>query len=72
MGASSGLFRHRKSCALCQLLACHVASRCKQLDEQQTLLVEENRRNLEEINRLRQSISQLHAKLEARHKLYKT
>jgi len=47
-----------------QLLACHVASKCKQLDEQQLALLEDNRRNLAEINRLRQAVSQLHSKLE--------
>lgn len=47
-----------------QLLACHVATRCKQLDEQQKNLMEENRANLAEINRLRQTVRQLHAKLE--------
>ncbi|CAK9105542.1 unnamed protein product [Durusdinium trenchii] len=47
-----------------QLLACHVATRCKQLDEQQNALMEDNRRNLAEINRLRQQVSQLHSKLE--------
>eukprot|EP00439_Symbiodinium_sp_Y106_P041717 s4224_g5.t1 len=46
------------------LLACHVATRCKQLDEQQKNLLEENRANLAEINRLRQTVRQLHAKLE--------
>ncbi|CAE8582978.1 unnamed protein product [Polarella glacialis] len=47
-----------------QLLACHVASRCKQMDDQQRTLIEDNRANLAEINRLRQTISQLHSKLE--------
>lgn len=47
-----------------QLLACHVAAKCQRLDEQQKSLLEENRCNLEEINRLRQTVSQLHAKLE--------
>lgn len=47
-----------------QLLACHVATRCKELDLQQIALLEDNRRNLAEINRLRQAVSLLHNKLE--------
>lgn len=47
-----------------QLLACHMAARCKLLDEQQQALSEDNRHNLEEINRLRQIVTQLSAKLE--------
>lgn len=48
-----------------QLLACHMANRCKLLDEQQSTLFEDNHSNLEEINRLRQTVMQLSAKLEA-------
>ncbi|CAK9105543.1 unnamed protein product [Durusdinium trenchii] len=58
------LRRSLPRCRLSQLLACHVATRCKQLDEQQNALMEDNRRNLAEINRLRQQVSQLHSKLE--------
>merc|ERR1712113_266358 len=47
-----------------QLLACHLASRCKLLDEQQRTLFEDNLQNLKEINSLRHLVSQLHAKLE--------
>lgn len=46
------------------VLACHLASRCRMLDEQQHVLVEDNRSNLEEINRLRQAVTQLYSKLE--------
>jgi len=46
------------------LLACHISSRCKLLDEHQKVIAEENRQNLQEINRLRQTIRQLLAKLE--------
>jgi len=48
-----------------QLLACHFAARCKLLDEQQRTLAEDNRGNLEEINRLRQTVEHLFVKLEA-------
>merc|ERR1719329_1028516 len=48
-----------------QLLACHIAARCKALDEQQKALVQDNRANLEEVNRLRQSVRQLSVKLDA-------
>merc|ERR1712150_50686 len=47
-----------------QLLTCHLAARCKVLDQQQTELAVENHSNLEEINRLRQVVDQLSAKLE--------
>jgi len=48
-----------------QLLACHVAARCRGLSEQQGSLAEDSRQNLAEINRLRSVVSQLSAKLEA-------
>merc|ERR1712139_666759 len=48
-----------------QLLACHVAAKCRNLSEEQRLLAEDNHRNLAEINRLRSVVSQLSAKLEA-------
>lgn len=48
-----------------QLLACHIANRCKLLVQQQSEISKGNRANLEEINRLRQTVSQLSAKLEA-------
>merc|ERR1712039_513438 len=47
-----------------QLLTCHIAARCKMLDEQQRALAEDNRANLEEINRLRQTVDQLCGKLD--------
>jgi len=47
-----------------QLLACHIASRCKLLDEQQRELFDENCANLQEINRLRHVVAQLTARLE--------
>eukprot|EP00927_Polykrikos_kofoidii_P061056 TRINITY_DN55948_c0_g1_i1.p1 TRINITY_DN55948_c0_g1~~TRINITY_DN55948_c0_g1_i1.p1 ORF type:complete len:918 (-),score=168.44 TRINITY_DN55948_c0_g1_i1:29-2782(-) len=47
------------------LLACHLASSCKLLDEHQRAIAEENRQNLLEINRLRQRVRQLVSKLEA-------
>uniref|UniRef100_A0A7S4PYX1 Uncharacterized protein n=1 Tax=Alexandrium monilatum TaxID=311494 RepID=A0A7S4PYX1_9DINO len=47
-----------------QLLACHIAARCKLLDEQQRAVFEDNRNNLVEINRLRLIVTQLFAKLE--------
>eukprot|EP00747_Dinoflagellata_sp_TGD_P025523 gnl/TRDRNA2_/TRDRNA2_131314_c0_seq2.p1 gnl/TRDRNA2_/TRDRNA2_131314_c0~~gnl/TRDRNA2_/TRDRNA2_131314_c0_seq2.p1 ORF type:complete len:880 (-),score=192.00 gnl/TRDRNA2_/TRDRNA2_131314_c0_seq2:88-2727(-) len=48
-----------------QVVICHISARCKHLDEQQRSLSEDNRQNLEEINRLRHTISQLSSKLEA-------
>merc|ERR1711959_698576 len=48
-----------------QLLACHVAAKCKMLSEEQRMLADDNRQNLAEINRLRSVVSQLSAKLEA-------
>merc|ERR1712100_303529 len=48
-----------------QVLACHMAAQCRQLEESQATLVEETRENLEEISRLHTTISQLTARLEA-------
>ncbi|CAK0818843.1 unnamed protein product, partial [Prorocentrum cordatum] len=47
-----------------QLLACHLAARCRLLDEQQRTLFDDNRSNLKEVNRLRHTVSQLFARLE--------
>mmetsp|Transcript_94975 Transcript_94975/g.268883 ORF Transcript_94975/g.268883 Transcript_94975/m.268883 type:complete len:94 (-) Transcript_94975:77-358(-) len=47
-----------------QLLACHLATRCKLLDEQQRTLFADNLNNLREINSLRHLVGQLHSKLE--------
>lgn len=48
-----------------QVLACHVAAQCRQLEDRQATLLEETRMNLEEISRLHTTISQLTARLEA-------
>jgi len=48
-----------------QVVACHVAAQCKQLEDRQKCLVEETRENLEEIARLHVTIAQLTARLEA-------
>eukprot|EP00927_Polykrikos_kofoidii_P050639 TRINITY_DN44530_c0_g1_i1.p1 TRINITY_DN44530_c0_g1~~TRINITY_DN44530_c0_g1_i1.p1 ORF type:complete len:908 (+),score=115.60 TRINITY_DN44530_c0_g1_i1:246-2969(+) len=47
-----------------QVLACRVASRCKILEEHQSLILEENRWSQREISRLKKSVRQLAEKLE--------
>mmetsp|Transcript_94132 Transcript_94132/g.176970 ORF Transcript_94132/g.176970 Transcript_94132/m.176970 type:complete len:561 (+) Transcript_94132:116-1798(+) len=48
-----------------QILACHIAAQCQQLEDKQATLVEETRENLEEIATLNTTIAQLTARLEA-------
>lgn len=48
-----------------QILSCHIAAQCQQLEERQVSLVEETLENLEEIARLNMTISQLNQRLEA-------
>eukprot|EP00929_Paragymnodinium_shiwhaense_P033891 TRINITY_DN18525_c1_g1_i1.p1 TRINITY_DN18525_c1_g1~~TRINITY_DN18525_c1_g1_i1.p1 ORF type:complete len:1091 (+),score=312.50 TRINITY_DN18525_c1_g1_i1:79-3351(+) len=47
------------------LVACHIAAQCRLLDEHKRVLAEDNRQNLEEINRLKQMVVHLTAKLDA-------
>lgn len=46
-----------------QILTCHIAAQCQQLEEKQATLVEETRENLEEIARLNATIAQLTTRL---------
>jgi len=48
-----------------QILASRIAHRCRELEEQQRAITAGNRANLEEINRLRQTVGQLSTKLDA-------
>jgi len=48
-----------------QVVACHVAAQCNELEDRQLTLVEETRENLEEIARLHAIIANLTSRLEA-------